>query len=55
MVNSKNRGSLHITVKVEVPKDLNGEQKDLLRKFAESRGEANTKGRDSIFKRFFNK
>lgn len=55
VVNSKNRGSLHITVKVEVPKDLNGEQKDLLRKFAESRGEANTKGRDSIFKRFFNK
>lgn len=55
VVNSKNRGSLHITVKVEVPKDLSGEQKDLLRKFAESRGEANTKGRDSIFKRFFNK
>ena len=55
VVNSKNRGSLHITVKVEVPKDLNGEQKDLLRKFAESRGEANTKGRDNIFKRFFNK
>lgn len=55
VVNSKNRGSLHITVKVEVPKDLSGEQKDLLRKFAESRGEANTKGRDNIFKRFFNK
>lgn len=55
VVNSKNRGSLHITVKVEVPKDLSGEQKDLLRKFAESRGEANTKGRDRIFKRLFNK
>ncbi len=53
VVNTKNRGSLHITVTVEVPKNLNGEQKDLLRKFAESRGEANTKGRDKFFKRFF--
>ncbi|MBR2847950.1 MAG: molecular chaperone DnaJ [Clostridia bacterium] len=53
IVNTKNRGSLHITVTVEVPKNLNGEQKDILRKFAESRGEANSKGRDKFFKRFF--
>lgn len=53
IVNTKNRGSLHITVTVEVPKNLNGEQRELLRKFAESRGEANTKGRDKFFKRFF--
>ena len=53
IVNTKNRGSLHINVTVEVPKNLNGEQKDILRKFAESRGEANSKGRDKFFKRFF--
>ena len=54
VVNSKTaRGSLHITVTVEVPKNLSGEQKDLLRKFAESRGESNTKGREKFFKRFF--
>jgi len=53
VVNSKNRGALHITVVVEVPKNLNGEQKDILRKFAESCGESNTKSRDSFFKRFF--
>ena len=54
VVNSKNsRGSLHITVVVEVPKNLSGEQKELLRKFAESCGESNTKGRDKFFKRFF--
>lgn len=52
VVNSKNRGALHITVKVEVPKNLNSEQKELLRKFADSCGEANTKGRDRFFKRF---
>ncbi len=53
VVNTKNRGTLHITVTVEVPKNLTGEQKDILRKFAESCGEANTKGRDKFFKRFF--
>jgi molecular chaperone DnaJ len=54
VVNSKRRGNLHITVKVEVPKSLNSEQKDLLRKFAESCGEGETGGnRKNFFKRFF--
>jgi len=53
MVNSKNRGSLHITVRVEVPTSLSSEQKEILEKFAQSCGEANTKGRDKFFKRFF--
>lgn len=54
VVNSKRRGNLHITVKVEVPKNLNSEQKDLLRKFAESCGEGETGGnRKNFFKRFF--
>ncbi len=53
VVNSKSRGALHVTVAVEVPKSLSGEQKELLRKFAESCGESNTKGRERFFKRFF--
>ena len=52
-VNSKNRGSLHVTVNVEVPKNLNGEQKELLRKFAESCGENNHSKRSKFFKKFF--
>jgi molecular chaperone DnaJ len=34
-----NRGDLHLRVHVEVPKDLDGEQRELLRRFAELRGE----------------
>ena len=52
-VNSKNRGNLYVTVVVEVPKNLNSEQKDLLRKFAESCGESNYTKRTKFFKKFF--
>jgi len=52
VVNSKNRGSLNITVKVEVPKSLSAEQKDILRKFAESCGDASTKGREKFWNKF---
>lgn len=52
-VNSKRRGNLHVTVNVEVPKNLNSEQKELLRKFAESCGENNHSKRDKFFKKFF--
>ncbi len=52
VVNSKNRGSLNITVKVEVPKNLNGEQKELLQKFAEISGEGSAKWREKFFKKF---
>ena len=51
-VNSKSRGNLYITVTVEVPKNLNNAQKDLLRKFAESCGESNYSKRANFFKRF---
>ncbi len=51
-VNSKIRGNLYITVNVEVPKNLNGEQKELLRKFAESCGEKNYQKRSSFSKLF---
>ncbi len=52
-VNSKRRGNLHVTVNVEVPKNLNSEQKELLRKFAESCGESNHSKREKFFKKFF--
>ena len=54
-VNSKNRGNLHVTVVVEVPKGLNREQKELLEKFAESCGEGNYSKRTKFFKKFFKK
>ncbi len=54
-VNSKIRGNLYITVVVEVPKNLNSEQKNLLEKFAESCKESNYSKRTSFFKRIFNK
>ncbi len=52
VVNSKNRGTLHFTVRVETPKSLNAEQKDLLRRFADSCGETGVKGREKFFRRF---
>ena len=54
-VNSKTRGNLHITVVVEIPKNLNSEQKELLRKFADSCKDTNYSKRTSFFKRLFNK
>ena len=54
-VNSKNRGNLHVTVVVEVPKGLNREQKELLEKFAQSCGEGNYSKRTKFFKKFFKK
>jgi len=54
-VNGKNRGNLHFTVVVEVPKGLNREQKELLEKFAASCGEGNYTKRTKFFKKFFKK
>jgi len=51
-VNSKTRGNLYITVVVEVTKNLNNEQKELLRKFADSCGESNYSKRANFFQRF---
>lgn len=52
-VNSKSRGNLNITVIVEVPKNLSEEQKNLLRKFADSCGDKNYTKRTKFFKKFF--
>ena len=54
-VNSKIRGNLYITVVVEVPKNLTGDQKELLRKFAASCGESNYSKRANFFKKFWKK
>ena len=54
-INTKRRGDLIVTVNVEVPKNLSGEQKDILRKFASSCGAANNSKRESFFKKIFNK
>jgi len=54
-INSKIRGNLYITVVVEVPKNLSGEQKELLRKFAASCGETNYTKRANFFKKFWKK
>lgn len=48
-VNSSRRGDLVITVAVEIPKNLNSEQKGLLRKFAESCGENNHAKKSGFF------
>lgn len=55
VVNSKNRGNMYITVVVEVPKGLNGKQKDLLRQFNESCGSNNHSKREKFMKKFFRK
>jgi len=55
MVNSRGRGDLFVTVTIEVPKNLNEEQRGYLRSFAESCGENNYTKRERFFKRLFGK
>lgn len=52
-LNNHGRGDQFITVKVTVPTSLNAEQKELLRKFGQSLGEARTETPES--KSFFDK
>ena len=54
-LNSKTRGDLIFTVVVEVPKNLNVEQKDLLRKFADCCGDKQYAKKSSLLKRIFDK
>lgn len=54
-VNTSTRGDLYLTINVEVPKNLNEEQKELLRQFGESCGEKQYAKRTSFFKRLFDK
>ena len=48
-INRSDRGDQYVKVVVEVPKGLNKQQKDLLRKFEESLGEHNYRNRKSFF------
>lgn len=55
-VNTKRKGDLIITVNVETPKNLTKEQKELLKKFAESLDDNKNSGtRQGFFKKIFNK
>jgi len=54
-VNSKNRGDLIFAVSIETPRGLSDEQKELLRKFANSLGEKNNTKRTSFLKKIFSK
>ncbi len=51
-VNSSMRGNLYITVKVDVPKNMNTKQKELLHELAESFGDKVQSKRDSFLKKF---
>lgn len=48
-LNRSDRGDQYVTVNVEVPKNLNKTQKELLRKFEDSLGEGNYNKRKSFF------
>ena len=52
-VNSKRKGDMIITVTVETPKNLSGEQKKLLQNFSASLGEGNTGKKQGFFKKIF--
>lgn len=52
MGNSNRRGNLTFVIKVEIPTKLNSKQKETLKKFAESCGEANYSKRERFFKKF---
>ena len=51
-VNSTYRGNLYITVKVDVPKNMNSKQKELLKSLAESYGDKVESKRDKFFQKF---
>ncbi len=54
-INTKRKGDLILTVKVETPTKLSVDQKKKLAAFAESLGEKNTANKQSFFKKIFGK
>ena len=50
-LNDKGRGDQYVKVHVEIPKNLNGEQKELLRKFEEKTGDNQYAERKGFFKK----
>ena len=51
-INGRGRGDQYVTVYIETPKDLNKEQKEALKKFAETMGESNYEEQKKFFKKF---
>jgi molecular chaperone DnaJ len=51
-INGRGRGDQYVTVYIETPRNLNREQKEALKKFAESVGENNYEERKKFFKKF---
>ena len=50
-INGRGRGDQYVTVYIETPKNLNKEQKEALRKFAEAVGDTNYEERRKFFKK----
>ena len=51
-INGRGRGDQYVTVYIETPRNLNKEQKEALRKFAEAVGDNNYEERKKFFKKF---
>ena len=51
-INGRGRGDQYVTVYIETPRDLNREQKDALKKFAETLGDDNYEKGKGFFKKF---
>ena len=51
-INGRGRGDQYVTVYIETPKNLNKEQKEALKKFAETMGESNYEEQKKFFKTF---
>ena len=50
--NGRGRGDQYVTVYIETPRNLNKEQREALKKFAESMGDSNYEARPKFFKKF---
>ena len=55
--NSKRQGNVHVRVNVEIPTNLTGEQKKILKSFDETFDKKNNQSteREGFFKKFFGK
>lgn len=51
-INGRGRGDQYVTVYIETPRNLNKEQKEALKKFAESVGDNNYEERKKFFRKF---
>ena len=51
-ITGRGRGDQYVTVYIETPKNLNKEQKEALKKFAETMGESNYEEQKKFFKKF---